>query len=94
MLVLNPAQGIPTVLLGMVMLVVVPNGPRTAWFLTPEEREALHVEVSDSFPSGTTSRLTGAHINATRRLCLFTLNVETLGSLDFLTLGTVCGGAC
>lgn len=38
-------EGIPSVLLGIVMLVVVPNGPLTAWFLTPEERQALHHEV-------------------------------------------------
>jgi hypothetical protein len=28
--------------------VIVPNGPLTAWFLSPEEREALHQQVSPS----------------------------------------------
>jgi len=29
----------------LTLQVVVPDGPLTAWFLKPEEREALHVEV-------------------------------------------------
>ncbi|KAI8465365.1 MAG: major facilitator superfamily domain-containing protein [Monoraphidium minutum] len=41
-------EGIPSVILGIAMLAVVPNGPRTAWFLSPEEGELLHLRVHGS----------------------------------------------
>lgn len=38
-------EGVPSVLLGLVMFVVVPSHPLTAWFLRPEERHLLHHKV-------------------------------------------------
>lgn len=38
-------EGIPSILLGLAMYAVVPNGPLTAWFLAPDERRLLHARV-------------------------------------------------
>jgi hypothetical protein len=39
-------EGVPSVLLGAVMMVLLPSGPLSAWMLTPKERHFLHKKVS------------------------------------------------
>jgi hypothetical protein len=35
-------EGVPSVLLGLAIMVWLPSTPLTAWMLSPEERELLH----------------------------------------------------
>eukprot|EP00878_Enallax_costatus_P014248 GHUV01014903.1.p1 GENE.GHUV01014903.1~~GHUV01014903.1.p1 ORF type:complete len:424 (+),score=46.11 GHUV01014903.1:395-1666(+) len=41
-------EGVPSFVLGLVMFVVVPSHPLMAWFLGPEERHLLHLQVHGS----------------------------------------------
>jgi hypothetical protein len=42
-------EGLPSVVLGAVMLLLLPSGPLTAWMLTPKERLFLHNKVRSSY---------------------------------------------
>jgi hypothetical protein len=41
-------EGVPSVMLGAVMMVLLPSGPLTAWMLTLKERQFLHHKVRRS----------------------------------------------
>lgn len=41
-------EGVPSVLLGLAMLVWLPSTPLSAWMLTHDERELLHRKVRDA----------------------------------------------
>jgi hypothetical protein len=41
-------EGVPSVLLGAAMMLLLPSGPLTAWMLTPKERQFLHNKVRRS----------------------------------------------
>uniref|UniRef100_A0A383VEN5 Major facilitator superfamily (MFS) profile domain-containing protein n=1 Tax=Tetradesmus obliquus TaxID=3088 RepID=A0A383VEN5_TETOB len=40
-------EGLPSIALGAVMMLVLPSGPLTAWMLTPRERQFLHNRVHE-----------------------------------------------
>ncbi len=51
----------PSIILGMVVFVFLPNSIETAYFLTPEEREVLAAEVSlDHVPGPLAADLRGS----------------------------------